>query len=275
MAGTIRDWLDNLDLGKYLEAFSENEVMLGDLAELTEADLKEMGLPIGPRRRVLKAIADISSSNFPDRAEPIQAIDGTLSQASPREEVAERRRLTILFCDLVGSTELSRKLDPEDLREVMRQYQDTVAGTTTRYGGHVAKYLGDGVLAYFGWPQAYEDQAARGVRAGLDMVTATSNLKNSFLAGQSLNVRVGIATGAVVVGDLSGEADAIVGETPNLAARLQGAAEPGQVLVGEATAWLVEHEFELSATGETDLNRHFPDGPQIYCDDTLIAPPLE
>jgi class 3 adenylate cyclase len=145
--------------------------------------------------------------------------------ASPRAPEAERRQLTVMFVDLVGSTALSSRLDPEDLREVMRRYQDAVAGAVTRYGGHVAKYLGDGVLAYFGWPRAHEDQAERAVRAGLDAVAVVSGLK---LDGDiELNARAGIATGEVVIGDLVGEAGAVSGETPNLAARLQEVAEAG------------------------------------------------
>jgi class 3 adenylate cyclase/predicted ATPase len=171
--------------------------------------------------------------------------------ASPRAPEAERRQLTVMFVDLVGSTALSSRLDPEDLREVMRRYQDAVAGAVTRYGGHVAKYLGDGVLAYFGWPRAHEDQAERAVRAGLDAVAVVSGLK---LDGDiELNARAGIATGEVVIGDLVGEAGAVSGETPNLAARLQEVAEAGQVVIGAATRQLIAGAFELDGLGARAL----------------------
>jgi class 3 adenylate cyclase len=248
MPEDLQDWLSARDLGKYAPVFAENEVTLADLPQLTEGDLKEMGLPVGPRRRALKAFAALVADGQP-AIEPQPAT----TENTALKSNAERRQLTVMFCDLVGSTALANRLDPEDMHEVMRQYQDVVAGAITRYGGHVAKYLGDGVLAYFGWPQAFEDQADRAVRAGLDVVPAVTGVRNSSLGGHSLTVRVGIATGAVVVGDLSGESDAIVGDTPNLAARLQAEAEPGQVLVGETTAGLVEHEFTLDAIGPRDL----------------------
>ncbi|MHA1563818.1 MAG: AAA family ATPase, partial [Alphaproteobacteria bacterium] len=156
---------------------------------------------------------------------------------------------TVMFCDLVGSTELSRKLDPEDLRELMARYQDAVAAQVARYEGHIAKYLGDGVLAYFGWPVAFEDQAERAVRAGLDAVAAVAGLKCKD--GKALSARVGIATGQVVVGDLVGvlaeDAQAVTGETPNLAARLQGVAAPGQLIIGLNTHRLLGTAFDLEA----------------------------
>ena len=158
---------------------------------------------------------------------------------------SERRQLTVLFCDLVGSTELSRRLDPEDLREVMRAFQDTVVRSVARYGGHVAKYLGDGLLIYFGWPRAYEDQAERAVRAGLDAVASLAELGPAW--GGPPQARVGIATGQVVIGDLVGEAgrdaEAVTGETPNMAARLQQRAGPGEVLVNEVTRELIGSAF--------------------------------
>ncbi len=176
------------------------------------------------------------------------------SRADMPASDAERRQLTVMFCDLVGSTQLSQELDPEDLREVMRRYQDAVSGAVARYGGHVAKFLGDGVLAYFGWPQAYEDQAERAVRTGLDAVAAVQTVR---LGERILRARIGIATGQVVVGDLVGtaatDAQAITGETPNLAARLQGIADAGQVVIGVATRLLVGKTFELDALGRHEL----------------------
>jgi class 3 adenylate cyclase len=248
MAGDIRVWLTALELEHLIPVFEESQIGLRDLPLLAEDDLKELGLPLGPRKRVLNAIANLN---------PVETAPATERQKSEHQTLfdAERRQLTVMFCDLVGSTALSRQLDPEDLRDVMRRYQDAVAGAVTRYGGHVAKYLGDGVLAYFGWPQAYEDQAERAVRAGLDAVSAVND---AHVADErALEARVGIATGQVVVGDLVGESgrdlEAVSGETPNLAARLQQVAAPGQVVVGEATYRLVGQTFEVDNLGEHNL----------------------
>ena len=253
MAGSIREWLDGLGLARYAETFEENELDLDLVADLRDSDLKELGVAaMGHRKKLLRAIDALAAA-----ATPAHSPDD--AAAAPREassiSPAERRQLTVMFCDLVGSTALSQRLDPEDLREVMRRYQDAVAGAVTRYGGYVAKYLGDGVLAYFGWPQAYEDQAERAVRAGLDAVAAVSGLK--LEGGVELQARAGIATGQVVVGDLIGkagrDADAVVGETPNLAARLQEVAGAGQVAVGEATRHLIGEVFQLHDLGTQNL----------------------
>ena len=186
--------------------------------------------------------------------EPEKSRRETESLGGARTE-AERRQITIMFCDLVGSTELSRRLDPEDLREVMGRYQDAVAGAVTRYEGHVAKFLGDGVLAYFGWPRAHEDQAEQAVRAALEAVTAVQLVKAE--GDQPLQSRAGIATGQVVIGDIVGdsaeERDAVVGETPNLAARLQTLADPGSVIIGANTRRLIGDVFELGDRTEHDL----------------------
>jgi class 3 adenylate cyclase/predicted ATPase len=177
------------------------------------------------------------------------------STPQQRQSDAERRQLTVMFVDLVGSTALSSKLDPEEMREVIRAYQNAVAGEITRFEGHVAKFMGDGVLAYFGWPRAHEDEAERAVRAGLAITAAIGQLSNP--AGEALAARVGIATGLVVVGDLVGEGaaqeQAVVGETPNLAARLQGTAAPGQVVIADATRRLLGAGFELDDLGEHEL----------------------
>jgi class 3 adenylate cyclase/tetratricopeptide (TPR) repeat protein len=245
MKRDIKSWLETLQLSNYRDAFTANEIVFGDLLELTEHDLITMGLPIGPRRRALKAIAELDSEKVVTAAE----------HSPPAvSQVAERRQLTVMFCDLVGSTALSQQLDPEDLREVMRRYQDAVAGAVNRYQGHVAQFLGDGVLAYFGWPQAYEDQAERAVRAGLDAVASVQTMR---LEVNALRARVGIASGQVVVGDLIGAAttdvQAVSGETPNLAARLQAIAEPGQVVISEATRGLIGTVFDLHELGRHDL----------------------
>lgn len=161
----VRQWLEALELGKYADAFAENDIDFDVLTELADDDLKELGLSLGHRKKLLKATNSLGDG--PN----VATASATAPQQPAVENVsaeAERRQLTVMFCDLVGSTPLSQRLDPEDLRELMRHYQDAVAGAVTRYGGHIAKYLGDGVLAYFGWPQAYEDQAERAVRAGMD-----------------------------------------------------------------------------------------------------------
>jgi class 3 adenylate cyclase len=236
-ANTATHWLDGLGLGQYASVFTENAIDLEVLPELTEADLESLGVLLGHRKKILKAIAGLSIGADGATARPEVSRTSGTQEPPPTVSEAERRQLTVMFCDLVGSTALSQRLDPEDLREVMRRYQDAVTGAVTRYEGYVAKFLGDGVLAYFGWPQAHEDQAERAVRAGLDAVAAVAKLK---LDGDvALQARVGIATGLVVVGDLVGEAaaeaEAVTGETPNLAARLQGVAAPGQVIIGTSS----------------------------------------
>jgi class 3 adenylate cyclase/tetratricopeptide (TPR) repeat protein len=259
MPDEVGRWLEELGLGGYAEAFAEHKIDFRVLPELNSQDLREMNIPLGPRKLLLKAIAELQGDGGTTIGTEETATRETASQGRPATE-AERRQLSVMFVDLVGSTELSARLDPEDLREVMRRYQDAVAGAVTRYAGHVAKYLGDGVLAYFGWPQAHEDQAERAVRAGLDAVAAVSRLKLD--GGVELQARTGIATGQVVIGDLVGEmgreADAVSGETPNLAARLQGGSEPGQVTVGEATRRLIGNAFELEDLGAREF-KGFPE----------------
>ena len=259
MAEDLGRWLEELGLGKYTAAFAQNAVDANVLPDLTGDDLKDIGVTaVGDRRKLLRAIASLAE----DGDDPAPATRDAQTGSADRvaSAAAERRQLTIMFCDLVGSTELSHRLDPEDLREVMRRYQDAVARAVTTYAGHVAKYLGDGVLAYFGWPQAHEDQAERAVRAALDAVAAVSGLQLG--SGVELRARAGIATGQVVIGDLVGEAgrdaDAVSGETPNLAARLQGIAEPGQIAVGETTRRLIGDAFELEDLGAREL-KGFPE----------------
>ena len=190
------------------------------------------------------------------RAVKAPSVDAATTSSAPSalpEDRAERRQVTVMFSDLVGSTALSARMDPEDLREVISAYQKCVAETVQRFGGFVAKYMGDGVLIYFGYPQAHEDDAERAVRAGLELVAAVGDLKTHA----PLQTRVGIATGLVVVGDLIGsgasQEQAIVGETPNLAARLQGIAEPNSVVIAESTRKLLGNLFELEDLGAKDL----------------------
>jgi len=260
MADDIRQWLEELGLGEYADTFEENRLGIGYLSDLTEDDLKELGVTaMGDRKALMRAISTLGNDDG------ASVTNENANAPEQRATAAERRQLAVMFCDLVGSTALSRQLDPEDLRDVMRRYQDAVAGAVTRYGGHVAKYLGDGVLAYFGWPQAYEDQAERAVRAALDAVSAVNDVKVSDKS--ALAARVGIATGRVVVGDLVGEsgrdAEAVSGETPNLAARLQQVAAPGQVVVGEATHRLVGQTFTVDDLGTHEL-KGFDDAVQAW-----------
>lgn len=247
MPGTVGQWLESLDLAKYEDVFVENEIRFEDLADLTEDDLKEMGLPIGPRRRVMRAIGEIADG----LARP--AIGSTSSRSAGSS--VERRQLTVLFCDMVGSTALSSELDPEDMREVLTQYQNTVAGVTTRYDGHVAKYMGDGVLCYFGWPKAHEDDAARAVRAGLDILEELEGIVAPDR--RPITAHIGVSTGLVIVGDLLGEGAAqeevAVGETPNLAARMQELAEPGSLVVSENTRRRLGVAFEVINLGPRAL----------------------
>lgn len=251
MSTTLAAWLDGLGLGRYAESFAANDIDLRTLPLLTEADLRELGVTVGHRRILLAAIAALRAGNG-DPAPVAARPDGAAAAATPE---AERRLLSVLFCDLVGSTELSQHLDPEDMRDLSRRYQDAVAGAVTRYGGHVAKYLGDGILAYFGWPRAYEDQAERAVRAGLEAAAAVGTIPAT--GDGPLQARVGIATGQVVVGDLIGasgrEEGAVAGDTPNLAARLQEAAMPGQVVVADATRRLLGAVFAIEDLGERTL----------------------
>ena len=230
----IADWLENLGLGQYAQRFAENDIKFSILSDLTDQDLKELGVSsLGHRRQLLRAIAELTSV---EKNEPTPAVAAATAVFPQSHDVAERRQVTVMFSDFVGSTALSARMDPEDLREVISAYQKCVAETVQRFGGFVAKYMGDGVLVYFGYPQAHEDDAERAVRAGLELVAAVGGLKSSA----PLQTRVGIATGLVVVGDLIGSGDSqehgIIGETPNIAARLQGIAEPNGVVIAEEHA---------------------------------------
>jgi class 3 adenylate cyclase len=231
-------WLRNLGLEQYESAFRENAIDTTILARLTAADLKELGVDaVGHRRRLLDAIAELRT----DR------IDW------PGGGTAERRRITVVFADLVGSTALSARMDPEDLRELLSGYRRCVVDTVRRFDGVVATYSGDGVLIYFGHPAAHEDDAERAVAAGLALIAAATALEWRA----SLKVRVGIATGLVVVGDRIGAGEMwqrdVVGETPNLASRLQAIAQPNTVVIAESTRRLLGDLFELEAIGAVEL----------------------
>jgi class 3 adenylate cyclase len=223
------------------------------LPSLTEEHLKQLGVTaLGHRLKLLDAVAALRN-DATGKTPPVDPATTSSTPSAHPEDRAERRQVTVMFCDLVGSTALSARMDPEDLREVISAYQKCVAESVQRFAGFVAKYMGDGVLVYFGYPQAHEDDAERAVRAGLQLVGAVSSLKTHAV----LQTRVGIATGLVVVGDLIGsgasQEQAIVGETPNLAARLQGIAEPNSVVIAESTRKLVGNLFELEDLGPQNL----------------------
>jgi class 3 adenylate cyclase/DNA-binding transcriptional ArsR family regulator len=234
-------WLTEFGLEKYASVFAEHEIDFDVLRLLTEEDVRELSLPLGPRRKLLAGLSRLRKDAIPQL----------------RDE-AERRQLTVMFVDLADSTALATHLDPEAMREVLRAYQNAVAGEVTRVGGHVAKLMGDGVLVYFGWPRAHEDDAERAVRAGLAATEVVGQMTSP--SGAKLACRAGIATGLVVVGDLIGEGGAqehaVVGATPNLAARLQAEAGDGQVVVAAATRRLLGPGFIVEALDERPLKGH-------------------
>ena len=241
----IDGWLRGIGLEQYAQTFRDNAIDADVLRDLTDEHLRELGLPLGARLKLLRAVAALGTGEQ-------TPVSPEITPPAPRTD-AERRQVTVMFSDLVGSTALSARMDPEDLREVISAYQKCVTDTVRRFGGFVAKYMGDGVLVYFGYPEAHEHDAEQAVRAGLELIAAVSALTSRA----SLQTRVGIATGLVVVGDLIGSGDAqergIVGETPNLAARLQALAEPNMVVIAEGTQRLLGNLFELQDLGPKDL----------------------
>ena len=243
----IAAWLKNLGLSKYASVFVDNDIDFEVLPNLTEQHLDRLGVSLGHQIKLLEAIAALEVEK-PDTVQVMVSTDESVVPPAHSSQ-AERRQLTVMFVDLVGSTELSGQLDPEDLSVIIRRYQDTVSGEINRLEGFVAKFMGDGVLAYFGWPRAHEDEAERAVRAGLAVSAAVEKLRTPD--GVALAARIGIATGLVVVGDLIGEGaaqeEAVVGETPNLAARLQALAEPGSVIISDVTRRRLGGFFELQA----------------------------
>ncbi len=252
MAQDVGEWLEKLGLGEYAEAFATNKINFKHLPDLSEDDLAELGVsPLGDRKLLVRAITALAGDGFQQAVPDRHHARGSPAQGSD----AEHRQLTVLFCDLVGSTALSQRLDPEDLRELMQHYQVTVAEVVMRFQGHVAKFLGDGVLAYFGWPRAHENQAESAVRTGLALAQAVRDLKKAVK--QNLSVRVGIATGHVVIGDIVGETaserGAVAGETPILAARLMNLALPNQVVTDTATRKLVGGALKFEDLGAQQL----------------------
>jgi class 3 adenylate cyclase len=242
----IADWLEKLGLGQYAKLFADNDIDVSVLPHITDQDLKDLGVSLGHRRKIFaavnKGLASVEPLAEAERAEEPLVQDGP-----------ERRYVTVLFSDLVGSTALSTRLDPEDLRDVIAVYQRCVEETVRRFDGFIAKFLGDGVLVYFGYPEAHENDPEQAVRAGLELVAAVRGLQTP----EPLEARVGIATGLVVVGDMIGsgasQEQSILGKTPNLAARLQGIAEPSMVVIADSTRKLLGNLFELEDLGGKDL----------------------
>lgn len=245
MVEDVRNWLSGLGLEAYIDAFVENEIDPALLPHLTGDDLTALGVTkLGHRKKLLMAMKDLRTGAAPRGA-------GRHDARETRTPHAERRQLTVMFVDVVDSTALAGRIDPEDLRDILTGFQNAVAGSVARFDGQVAKYMGDGVLCYFGWPKAHEDDAERAVRAGLDILRVLKKIETT--GRERISVRIGVATGLVVVGDLIGEGaaqeEAVVGETPNLAARLQGLASPGTLVVSETTHRLLGATFDVNDLG--------------------------
>ena len=247
-SGPLLQWLTTIGMDQYADLFEHNRIGMDVLPRLDEQDLKDLEIPLGDRKRLLVAIAQLTS------AAATGARVGSDEPARAPAQQAERRQLTVMFCDLVGSTELSRRLDPEELRRLIRQYQDACVGAITRFEGHVAQYLGDGVLAYFGYPVALEGGAERALRAALAVIERVSEV--SAHLQRPLQVRIGIDTGLVVIGQgdtLSEQERTAIGDAPNIAARLQALAEPGSVVVSDRTHQLAAGSFDYRSLGAQDL----------------------
>ena len=243
------EWLESIGLGEYAQRFAENAIDISTLRDLTDQDLKELGVLLGHRRKMLRAIAELDVTT---------AIVSTAAATKPERETsneAERRHLTVMFCDLVGSTALATRLDAEDMLRAIASYQAAIGAAIGRYQGMIAQYMGDGVLAYFGYPVAHEDSAVLAVHSGLEIVDAVTSLQTDV--GPALQVRIGIATGTVVMNELLVSEipakKAITGETPNLAARLQTLAEPGTVLICPSTRQLTGGYFNYRDLGQLSL----------------------
>src|SRR3954469_15703508 len=251
------EWLAEIGLGSYEDVFAANKIDFDVIHQMTDADLRELGLALGDRKRLLQAIARLNGQSTTEvvtsASAPAKAATESLSESAV-SHTAERRPLSVMFCDLVGSTALSARLDPEDLRKVIRAYQARVVATIQQFNGFIARYVGDGVLIYFGWPQAHETDAARAVRAGLAVAAAVGETQ---VGGEPLQVRIGIATGLVVIGEPIGAGDSrqqtAVGETPNRAARLQSLAGPGQVVIDAATRRQIGGLFDCRELGVVEL----------------------
>ena len=240
-------WLTEIGLESYASVFAQNEVDFSVAHTLTDEELRELGLSLGARKKFLLAAAALANMAMPA---PGSAAGATPSAASPTPDssAGERRQLTVMFCDLVGSTALSEKLDPEELRALLHSYRTVCGEVIARYEGFVARYVGDGILTYFGWPKAHEEDAERALRAALEII---QTVKSASIT-EKLSVRIGIATGPVVVGEQAGVGDQsklAIGSTPNLAARLQGLASADQIVIASSTRRLIGNAFELTERG--------------------------
>jgi class 3 adenylate cyclase len=246
----IGDWLQRLGLGEHAETFERERIDIDAVPHLTDANLKDLGLPMGHRVKLLAALRSFARNPFASspRAAPVLS-----ALTEPAATGAERRQLTVLFCDLVGSSQLSQRLDPEQYREVVRTYQAACGEVIAGFDGHTAQFLGDGLLVYFGYPKAHEDDAQRAVRVGLGIIEAVSTLS---MSDATLSIRVGIHTGVVVVGEVgvgSSRKDLALGKTPNLAARLQALASPNTIALSSRTRELTAGSFEYRDLGARAL----------------------
>ncbi len=249
----LAEWLGRHGLGQYAQTFAKNNIEYSVLPDLTENDLKKLGVSsLGHRKKLLRAIEALTAARQPTGTRTavsnVTVVPPSLVQ--PRE--AEFRQITVMFGDLVGSTQLSEKLDPEDLQKLIDAYRVECSTAITRYGGEVARYFGDGVMAFFGWPYAHEDDAARAIHAALEIVSGVSKISGPV----TLTCRVGVCSGPVVVGEIGDSGtwsmDA-VGETPNIAARLQTLAAANTVLISESTRRLVSAAFDFQDLGLQEL----------------------
>jgi class 3 adenylate cyclase/predicted ATPase len=246
----LKDWLEELGLGQYAQSFAANDIDFDLLPDLTDAELERLGLSLGHRKRLRRAIVALTSPSGKAPAAPAVA-----TQHSPQDFHAERRQVSVMFCDLVGSTEMSTRLDPEELRDTVRTYQQACTDAIGRFDGFVAQYLGDGVLAYFGYPSTHEGEAERAVRAGLAVLASIEQI--ALTSGTKIQIRIGIATGPAVIGDLIGRGAAtqiaVTGKTPNLAARIQEIAQPGTLAIAHSTQRLIAKQFECRPLGAPPL----------------------
>ena len=265
MSKKVTVWLQELGFGQYATAYEENELELDQLIDLNDEDMKDLGVSVmGHRKKLFRAINAQPAISAPDMEQRDASALSRQPASHPVTE-SERRQLTVMFCDLVGSTELSQLLDPEGLQNLITAYQAACNSAIERFDGYVARYMGDGMLIYFGYPVAHEDDAERAVRAGLGIIEEVASLDLPYEV--ELSVRVGIATGLVVAGDIIGEGASeersVLGETPNLAARLQGIAPPGCVIIADSTRRLVEGRVEVEALQPVSL-KGFKDSIQAF-----------
>lgn len=260
MNDRVAAWLESLGLERYRDTFQQNAITWDVLPELNDGDLASLGVLLGHRKKLLRAIAQLSQTDGSDGPEPPPVPTDQNTEPFPSDrDRAERRLLTVMFCDLVGSTALARQLDPEDLQTTVRRFLDICGEAVGRFNGYIAKYMGDGLLVYFGYPHAHEHDAERAVHAGLAVLELVKALPREQCPDRGFEIatRIGIATGPVIVGELLGQETAkersVFGETPNLASRLQGLAAPNQLIIDSVTKRLVGGEFECADQGTVSL----------------------